>query len=286
MRLGRRALIAILVAPLVVEVAYLLLPFIVTFRESLFGFGRISGIHYTTSWDNYRVMLEDPFYIRVWVNTLRVSTESSVLTVLIATLVSWVLWTVGGRYRAYLTVVIIAPLLVSGIVRAYGWIAMIGPDSVFDRATQRLGLGPANWLYHEPAVVIGFIHVFLPFGVLMMLTRLDAIPPNVVRAAANLGASQPQIAARILLPQIFPAMLSSFLLVFALAMASYAIPAILGGGRVLTIAQVIFSEMNGTLNWPQAAALGVALTGLTVVVMLIYQLLAARLGNRPAVVEV
>jgi putative spermidine/putrescine transport system permease protein len=285
-RLGRRALIVILAAPLAVELVYLVLPIVVTFRESLFGFGRISGIHYTTSWDNYRAMLQDPFYVTVWVNTLRVSTESAAITVILATLVSWVLWTVGGRYRAYLTVVIIAPLLVSGIVRAYGWIAMIGPGSVFDNASQTLGFGHANWLYHEPAVVVAFIHVFLPFGVLMMLTRLDAIPPNVVRAAANLGANQVQVAVRVLLPQIFPAVLSSFLLVFALAMASYAIPAILGGGRVLTIAQVIFSEMNGTLNWPQAAALGVALTLVTLIVMLVYQLLAARLGNRPTVVEV
>jgi putative spermidine/putrescine transport system permease protein len=285
-RLGRGALLAILAAPIAVELVYLLLPLLVTFRESLYGYGRISGIHYTLGLDNYRVIVQDPFYVRVWINTLRVAGESAALTVLAATLVSWVLWTVGGRYRAYLTVVIIAPLLVSGIVRAYGWIAMIGPDSVFDRAHQSLGLGPLNWIYHEPAVLIGFVHVFLPFGVLMILTRLDAIPPNVVRAAENLGANPLQIGTRVLLPLIYPVMLSAFLLVFALAMASYAIPAILGGGRVLTIAQVIFSEQTGTLNWPRAASLGVALTLLTMLVMLVYQLLAARLGHRAAIVEV
>jgi putative spermidine/putrescine transport system permease protein len=215
-----------------------------------------------------------------------VSAESAALTVIAAALVSWVLWNVGGRYRAYLTVVILTPLLVSGIVRAYGWIAMIGPDSVADHASKSLGFGPLKWMYHEPAVLIGFVHVFLPFGVLMVLTRLDSIPPNVVRAAANLGANQVQIAARVLLPQIYPVMVSTFLLVFALSMASYAIPAILGGGRVLTIAQVIFSEMTGTLDWARGAALGVLLSSLTIVVMLVYQLLASRFGQRPTVVEV
>lgn len=286
MRLSRGALVAVLLAPVAVEIGYLLLPLLVTFRESLYGFGRISGIHYTTSWDNYVVMVRDSFYVRAWVNTLRVASESAVITVVAAALVSWVLWTVGGRYRAYLTVIIIAPLLVSGIVRAYGWIAMIGPDSVFDRFTQAIGLGHVQWLYHEPAVIIGFVHVFLPFGVLLLLTRLDAIPPNVVRAAANLGANPIEVALRVLLPQVYPAMVSAFLLVFALAMASFAVPAILGGGRVLTVAQVIFSEMTGTLNWPRAAALGISLTVVTVVVMVVYQFLAARLGNRGAVVEV
>jgi putative spermidine/putrescine transport system permease protein len=108
----------------------------------------------------------------------------------------------------------------------------------------------------------------------------------VVRAAANLGANQVQIAVRVLLPQIYPVMVSAFLLIFALSMASYAVPAILGGGRVLTISQVIFSEMTGTLNWARGAALGVLLSVLTIIVMLVYQGLAARFGHRPAVVEV
>jgi putative spermidine/putrescine transport system permease protein len=286
MRLGRRALAVILVLPILVELVYLVLPIIVTFRMSLFGFGRISGIHYTPSAGNYLAILKDPFYVDAWINTLRLSAESALLTVVISALTAWVLWSVGGRYRAYLTIVILAPLLVSGIVRAYGWIAVIGPGSPFDGLMAALHLGHPKVLYHEPAVVIGFVHVFLPFGVLLFLTRLDSIPPSVVRAAANLGASTFQVGYKVLLPLVYPVAVSAFLLVFALAMASYAIPAILGGGRVLTVATVIFDEQNGSYDWPRAAALGVSLTVVTIAVMLTYQLIAARLGSRPAVVEV
>lgn len=286
MRLSRSALIAVLVVPAAIELFYLLIPVGVTFRMSLLGFGRLSGIHYTPSLGNYRVILDDPFYARAWLNTLRLAGESAALTVLAAAIVAWVLWSVGGRYRAWLTVAVIAPLLVSGIVRAYGWIAVLGPGSSVDNLSASLGLGHLQLLYHEPTVVLGFVHVFLPFAVLMFLTRLDAIPPSVVKAAANLGANSFQVALRVLLPLVYPVAVSAFLLVFALAMASYAIPAILGGGRVLTIASVIFAEQEGTLNWPRAAALGVSLTAVTVVIMLAYQLIAARLGQRPAVVEV
>jgi putative spermidine/putrescine transport system permease protein len=285
-RLRGWALLGVLALPLLVEVVYLLLPIAVTFRMSLFSFGRISGIHYTPSLGNYQAILHDPFYGRAWLNTLRLSAESAALTVVISALTAWVLWSVGGRYRAYLTLVILAPLLVSGIVRAYGWIAMIGPASPFDRAMSALHLGHPRILYSEPAVVIGFVHVFLPFGVLLFLARLDGIPPSVVRAAANLGAGTFQIGRRVLLPLVYPVAVSAFLLVFALAMASYAIPAILGGGRVLTVATVIFDEQNGTYDWPRAAALGVSLTVVTIVIMLVYQQIAARLGSRATVVEV
>jgi putative spermidine/putrescine transport system permease protein len=286
MRLGRRALVLVLLLPVLVEIVYLLLPVAVTFRMSLFGFGRISGIHYTPSPDNYLAILQDPFYVRAWLNTLRLSAESAALTVVISGLTAWVLWSVGGRYRAYLTLVILAPLLVSGIVRAYGWIAMIGPASPFERAMAALHLGQPRVLYAEPAVVIGFVHVFLPFGVLLFLTRLDSIPPSVVKAAANLGAGPFAVGRRVLLPLVSPVAGSVFLLVFALAMASYAIPAVLGGGRVLTVATVIFDELNGTYDWPRAAALGVSLTAVTIVIMLVYQQIAARLGGRPTVIEV
>jgi putative spermidine/putrescine transport system permease protein len=285
-RLSRSALIAVLVLPLAIELYYLIAPIAVTFRMSLFGFGRLTGIHYTPSFSNYRAIINDPFYVKAWFNTLRLAGESALLTTVVAGIVAWVLWTVGGRYRAWLTVVIITPLLVSGIVRAYGWIAMLGTNSSADSLSVALGFGHLNLLYHEPAVVLGFVHVFLPFAVLMFLTRLDAIPPSVVKAAANLGASSLQVGLRVLLPLVYPVGISAFLLVFALAMASYAIPAILGGGRILTVASVIFNEQNGTLNWPRAAALGVSLTAVTIVIMLAYQLLAARLGHRPAVVEV
>jgi putative spermidine/putrescine transport system permease protein len=285
-RLSRWALIGVLVLPIAIELVYLVIPVAVTFRMSLFGFGRLSGIHYTPSLGNYRVIVDDPFYAKAWFNTLRLATESALLTVLAAAIVAWVLWSVGGRYRAWLTVVIITPLLVSGIVRAYGWIAVLSTSSSADGLSVALGFGHLKILYHEPAVVLGFVHVFLPFAVLMFLTRLDGVPPSVVRAAANLGANSLQVGLRVLVPLVYPVAVSAFLLVFALAMASYAIPAILGGGRVLTIATVIFAEQNGTLNWPRAAALGVTLTAVTMVVMLGYQLIAARLGQRPAVVEV
>jgi putative spermidine/putrescine transport system permease protein len=285
-RLNRRTLLAVLAIPALVEILYLILPVLVTFRMSLFGFGRLSGIHYTPSLGNYKVILDDPFYVTAWLTTLRLSTESAALTVLASALVAWMLWAVGGRYRSYLTVVILTPLLVSGIVRAYGWIAMIGPGSPLDALSMDLHLGPAKLLYHEPAVVIGFVHIFLPFGVLMFLTRLDSIPPSVIRAAHNLGANSLQVALRVLLPLVYPVGVSAFLLVFALAMASYAVPAILGGGRVLTVATVIFDEQNGTLDWPRAAALGISLTLVTIVIMVAYQVIASRLGNRQVVVEV
>src|SRR3546814_7880565 len=88
----------------------------------------------------------------------------------------------------------------------------------------------------------GFIYVFMPFAVILVRVRLDAVKPSVIRAAQDLGGTSLTVIRRVLFPAASPALVSGFLLVFALATASYAIPAVLGGGRVVTIAEVIYTN--------------------------------------------
>src|SRR3546814_2052094 len=86
-----------------------------------------------------------------------------------------------------------------------------------------------------------------------VLVRLDAVKPSVIRAAQDLGGTSLTVIRRVLFPAASPALVSGFLLVFALATASYAIPAVLGGGRVVTIAEVIYTNQAVTFNWPRAS---------------------------------
>jgi putative spermidine/putrescine transport system permease protein len=262
-----------------VYVAFLLVPIETSLRLSLKGFGRLTGIQDTFTLSHYHLIVSEPYYLRVWVNTIRISGESAALTVVAGLLTAYFLWWVGGRLRAYLTAAILAPLLVSGVVRAYGWIAVTGPTGVLPDVTSGLGLGRVSIMFNEASVLIALVNVFLPYVVIMLLVQLDGIQPSVLHAAANLGANWLQVVQRILLPLSYRTLASGFLLVFALSTASYSIPLVLGGGRVLTVAQVIVSEQDATFNWPRAAALGLALMIMTTAVMLAYQLLSGRRGH-------
>src|SRR3546814_663882 len=115
-----------------------------------------------------------------------------------------------------------------------------------------------------------------------VLVRLDAVKPSVIRAAQDLGGTSLTVIRRVLFPAASPALVSGFLLVFALATASYAIPAVLGGGRVVTIAEVIYTNQAVTFNWPRASALAIALTVLPVLLIAAYQRLARARSRRQA----
>lgn len=272
MRLTRPAIVVALTIPVLLYLGYLLAPLYTSLRMSLNTFSRMRGITTDVSLETYRSVMTDGFYISAWLSTLRLAVVSGLLTVLIGTVTAYALWRVGGRARAYLTVVVIAPLMVSGVVRAYGWVAAVGPSGLIPSVTSALGLGEVSLLFDRRAVILGFVHILLPFVVLILLARLDSINPRLLAAAGNLGASQWQVIRRVVLPLISRSMVAAFLIVFALSTGSYAIPAVLGGGRVRTVTRQIVQEQLIIFDWPRAATLAILLSILTLVVMVISQL--------------
>lgn len=286
MIMRRRTALLAAVVPLAVFVVYLVVPLLSTGRMSLNQFGRRQGIQ--PAWDTaqYREIVDNEFYRHVWFMTLRITLEAAAFTVLLAALVGYGMWRAGTRLRSYLTVLVLAPLLVSGVVRAYGWVAIGAPGGPWDSVTKLIGLDGFKILFNEASVILGFVNVFLAFVVILILVRLDSVSYSVIRAAQDLGAGTFGVIRRVLLPIAYPALVSGFLLVFALATAAYSVPAILGGGRVVTVAQLIYTEQISTFNWPRAAALGVALTMLTVLVMTAYQWLARGRRARTSVRQV
>lgn len=276
MRLTRSQLAAVLMVPALVYAIYLVLPALNSARLSFEGFGLLTGIKEIWTLEQYRTIIRDPYYLHAWTSTVVLATEGAALSVVAGSAIAYFLWRVGGRLRAYLTAVVISPMLVAGVVRAYGWIAITGPQGTLPDLTEHLGLGRISIMYDQAAVMLGFVNVFSSLVVIMLLVQLDTIQPSVLRAASNLGAGTFGVAFRVLLPLSYRVMVSAFLLVFALATASYALPAILGGGRILTIASIIYQEENVTLNWPRGAAVGLTLTAVTIAIMLSYQFLAGR----------
>jgi putative spermidine/putrescine transport system permease protein len=282
MTLNRRLTLLVTAVPALVVALFAVLPVALSVRMSFRTFGFFKGISDRFTTANYHQVLTERYYQKAWTNSVVISAESAVITVLLGTLVGYVLWRVGGRIRGYLSAILLAPLLVSGVVRAYGWLAVGGPTGVIPKVT----FGHVVLFGNAGALIIGFVHIFLPFAVIMVMTHLDSISESQLRAAANLGAGTLTIAWRIVLPNVYSTMVTAFLLVFALGITAYAIPDILGAGKILTIAQVMFIEQSFTADWPRAAALAVSLTILTFAVMTAYQLVLRQLGKTMSVVEV
>ncbi|WP_238945812.1 ABC transporter permease [Vandammella animalimorsus] len=217
--------------------------------------------------NNYRQVLNDPYYYEIFWRTLRISAVVTLLCILIGAPEAYILSRMRRPWRSVFLLVILAPLLISVVVRAFGWSMLLGPNGLINAALQALGLGPVRLLYNETAIVIALVHVMMPFMVIAVWTSLQKLDPWVENAALSLSATPLTTLRRVVLPQVMSGVLSGGLIVFGLSASSFAIPGLLGGRRVKMVATLIYDEYLHELNWPLGAAIALLLLALNLIIM-------------------
>ncbi|CAM5798087.1 ABC transporter permease [Rhizobacter fulvus] len=218
----------------------------------------------------YAHVLGDSYYYEIFFRTGWIAALTTLICVLVGAPEAYILSRMASPWRSIFLLVILAPLLVSVVVRAFGWSLLLGPNGIVNQVFEWLGIGRVRMLYTPTAVVVALVHVMLPFMVIPVWTSLQKLDPMVENAALSLNASQFTVMRRIVLPQITPGVLSGSLIVFGLSASALAIPGLLGGRRLKMVATVIYDEYLHELNWPLGAAVALALLLINLGVMLSY----------------
>jgi putative spermidine/putrescine transport system permease protein len=219
---------------------------------------------------HYALVFSDSYYLGIFWRTFWVSALVTLICVLVGAPEAYVLSRMRNPWRSVLLLVVLAPLLVSVVVRAFGWSMLLGPEGAVNSLLGLVGIGPVKMLYTEIAVIVALVHVMLPFMVIPVWTSLQKLDPGVENAALSLKASPFTTLRRIVLPQVMPGILSGSLIVFGLAASSFAIPGLLGGRRLKMVATVVYDEYLHELNWPLGAAIALTLLAANLIVMLSY----------------
>jgi putative spermidine/putrescine transport system permease protein len=166
-------------------------------------------------------------------------------------------------------ILVVAPLVVSVIVRSYGWQLVLGNSNtgVLNWILAALGAGPApvKVLYTEWAIVIASVHVFLPLMVLPLSASLGRINPSLNEAARVLGAPAWRAFLRITLPLSMPGLIAGLTIVFSLTAASYVTPEMVGGNRGLMLGVLLEQQINTAFDWPMAAAIAVVMAAIALI---------------------
>lgn len=217
---------------------------------------------------HYLDVLADPWYYAIFWRTFWVSALVTLVCALVGAPEAWILNRMTRPWRSIMLLVVLAPLMISVVVRAFGWSMLLGPEGLVNGALALFGIGPVKMLYTDIAVVIALVHVMLPFMVIPVWTSLQKLDPAVINAALSLNASPMTALRRIVLPQVMPGVLSGSLIVFGLSASSFAIPGLLGGRRLKMMATLVYDEYLHELNWPLGAAIALLLLAANLVVML------------------
>jgi putative spermidine/putrescine transport system permease protein len=226
----------------------------------------------------------DPYYLSVLWFTVKISVVVTAFDLVLGYPVALMIARAGRRMSRLLYVVMISPLLVSLVVRTYGWMVILAPNGLVNQMLRWFGAeSPWRLMYNEVGVVIGMTHILLPFVVLTVAAAIQSIDPALEEAAATLGASRLEVFRRVTLPLSLPGVVVGALLVFILTMGSYVTPVLLGGDRGVVISSLVFDNSVLLANWPFGAAIAVVFLGVSLILVIVYQQLAARALREAAI---
>jgi len=215
-----------------------------------------------------------------YIGTIRTTVLMSVIVTVTAIalalpLAYFILQIRSRRWRFVSMILLLVPFLMGEIVRAFGWFILVGRDGVLDWIGSLLGAGSVNLLGTKFAVWLGMLQVMLPFAVLVLLPSLKNVSPDLERAASTLGARPLRIWLRIIIPLSRQGMVSAATVVFSLSMTEFAIPQVLGLGKVPFVA----NDVSTIFFFQSNAYLGSALSTVLLVLVLVGVLLLATFGT-------
>jgi putative spermidine/putrescine transport system permease protein len=169
------------------------------------------------------------------------------------------LFRTNSRFRGLLAVIAIMPMLISGVVRVFGWLAILGDRGLVNTLAQSLGLisTPLKLVFNWTGVTIGLAESIMPYMILALLAGFGQLDRTLEEASRSLGASPVRTFWRVTLPLSLPALALAAGLGFVLSMSAYITPKLLGGGRVFVLATEIFEQATTNTNWPVASVLAI-----------------------------
>jgi putative spermidine/putrescine transport system permease protein len=232
----------------------------------------------TLTLDMFRAFAGDSFYLQLTLHSLELSVTTATAAVLLAYPVALFLHRMTSGWKTLLTILAVAPLLVNGVVRVFGWLALLGDRGLVNGLLRGAGLTgePVRLVYNWTGVTIGLTESLMPYAVLALIAGLGRVEAVYDEAAASLGAAPWRRFLRVTLPLSLPALVLAWLLAFLLAMSAFITPKLLGGGRVHTLATELYELATTNQDWPLAAVLAIYMLALISLIIAVYGTLTRR----------
>jgi spermidine/putrescine transport system permease protein len=250
----------------IVTIALILAPLGVILAYSLLTRGVYGGLTLPWTVENY-ARLWDSLYLRILGRSFWIAGVSTLFCLLLGFPMALFLAR-SSRKNLYLTLVML-PFWTSFLVRTYAWMFLLRDTGLINSLLQKIGWihDPLPLLYNDGAVIVGLVYAYLPFMVLPLYATLERLDPNLIEAAADLGARPAATFARVIVPLSAPGMRAGIVLVFIPCLGAYLTPDLLGGGKSVMIGNLVQNQFTTARDWPFGSALSLALMAIVMLLL-------------------
>jgi len=231
------------------------------------------------SFENYVAIARSSLYLQVTVHTLRMAGLVTLACVVLGYPIAYFMARSKSRLAALCAALVVAPLFVSVVIRGFGWMVLLAREGVVNQALVTVGVFAERqqFLYTDPAVLIGLVHILSPFMILPIASVLRGVEPALEEAALNLGATRWGVFRFVVLPLSVPGIMAGAILVYSHAIAAFVLPAMLGSIQTKLMATMLYQQVLVAGNLPFGAALATVLVATTFLLLaLVYRFFGVR----------
>jgi spermidine/putrescine transport system permease protein len=260
---------AVSLPPIFWVAAFLLTPYLLLFCNS---FWRVQGgqaIVHEWNLHNYATLFHVPVYAEVLLRSMRIAGGVTLLALLLGYPLAYYA-SFYAKHKELLYQLVIIPLWVSYLVRAYAWKTILGSDGVLNTLLQYLHIThePVGFLLYSPfAVVLTLTHIYTPFTFLPIFAALEHIPRNLVEASQDLGASRIKTFWGVIVPLSIPGVLAGATFAFVLSLGDFLAPLLLGGPSGVMISNIVVTLFGAAYDWPLGAAISACMMVLVLAIL-------------------
>ncbi len=206
---------------------------------------------------NYTELFTSDSLGRIIWTTVRICVICTAISVALGYSIAYAMVHAADGARNKMLGLLLMSFWISVLVRAFSWLMLLGRNGVVNNGLEALGIisQPISFMRNELGVLIGMVHYMVPYAVLPILASMQSMDGRVVQASRSLGATGAQTFWRVYLPLTRAGIVAAALLVFIINLGFYVVPAVLGGGKVLMVAEYVSVQVLVTLQWGTAAML-------------------------------
>jgi spermidine/putrescine transport system permease protein len=258
--------------PILVVLLFVVAPLILIAVYSFYSLSPDTGLmQQDFTWANYDRVLTSPIYRNIFMRTLGIAAIATGIALLLAYPVGYYIGAVAKpQHQGVLMLLVLIPFWTSYIIRTYAWIGILQSNGFLDSAFGWIPGLETDLLYSRIAVIVGFVHVYLPIMILPIYASARNLDKRYVEAAHDLGATPFAAFRRVILPLTTPGIVAGIVLFFIPTFGSFVTPQLLGGTGDVMMGNIIDNQFGEAFNWPFGAALSVIMTLVVIVAMTLF----------------
>lgn len=230
----------------------------------------------------YVEFFKDDYYLKILYRTVKIALITTAVCMVMGVPTSYFISRCDKKWRGLLLAVSIFPLMTNSVIRSFAWINILGSNGIVNNFFKAVGMidRPMRLLYTEFAIIIGSVYLFLPLMIVTVTGVMENIDNDMMEAAQSLGANRFTSFMKVIFPLSLPGIIVGGILVFTGTLTAYTTPQLLGGNKNLVMATLIYQRAMAIGDWSSAATIALIMIILTVLVIRIFNGVAARLDKR------